>query len=253
MKKKCLVTGGLRGIGRTITQALLHRGDTVVVFDCAPTTDEAVIALQATGVHYLQVDVACAESVKAGFKNLSTLLAQRCDGSPLDVLVNNAGIARDAMAVRMSQHQWDSVLDVNLKGSFLCAQQALLSMLRKPKVSEAGTGQASYIINITSVVGIRGNPGQANYAASKAGLIGLTKTLAHEYASRNVLVNAIAPGFITTPMTDTLPPAIKDKALAHIPLNRFGLPEDVSNLVTFLTSGNADYITGQVIEVTGGM
>ena len=158
--------------------------------------------------------------------------------------MNNAGVTRDTLAIRMNESDWDAVLDVNLKGTFFCSQQALKRMIKQPK---------SYIINISSIVGIHGNAGQANYAASKAGIIALTKTLAQEYASRNVLVNAIAPGFIQTSMTDKLPESAKQMALDHIALKRFGQPDDVANLIDFLTSERADYITGQTIELTGGM
>jgi 3-oxoacyl-[acyl-carrier protein] reductase len=159
-------------------------------------------------------------------------------------LINNAGVTRDGLALRMSETDWNMPFDVNVKGAFLCSQQALKRMIKLP---------ISYIINMSSIVGLYGNPGQANYAASKAALIGLTKSLAQEYAARNVLVNAIAPGFIQTAMTDALPEAIKQKALDHIPLKRFGQPADVANLVAFLTSGQADYLTSQLFVVSGGM
>lgn len=233
--KNALVTGGLRGIGRSIVDTLVARGDNVFVFDCMPISDQAVQDLIAQDVGYIQVDVSLLESLHKGFEQLP---------QTLDILVNNAGITRDTLAIRMTEKDWDSVLDVNLKGTFFCAQHALKRMIKQQK---------SYIINISSIVGKVGNPGQANYAASKAGIIALTKTLAGEYASRNVLVNAIAPGFIQTPMTEQLSESIKQKTLEHIPLKRFGSPSDIANLVSFLSSGNADYITGQVIDVTGGM
>lgn len=234
-QKNSLVTGGLRGIGRSIVDTLVARGDHVFVFDCMPPTDDAAQELSSLGVVYIQVDVSSVDSIKNGFAELP---------SSLDILVNNAGITRDNLALRMTEQDWDKVVDVNLKGTFFCAQHALKRMIKQQK---------SYIINISSIVGRVGNPGQANYAASKAGIIALTKTLALEYASRNILVNAIAPGFIQTPMTDQLPESIKQKTLEHIPLKRFGSPSDIANLVAFLSSGNADYITGQVIDVTGGM
>jgi 3-oxoacyl-[acyl-carrier protein] reductase len=237
-----LVTGGLRGIGRTIVDTLLAQGNRVFVFDIAPETDPAVHALQSHNIGYIAVDISCSTSVKAGFEKLFTILVQ--EKKTLQILVNNAGITRDTFMLRMTETDWDAVLDVNLKGAFLCAQQALKSFVKQEK---------SYIINISSIVGLHGNIGQANYAASKAGLIGLTKTLAQEYASRNVLVNAIAPGFIQTPMTDKLSDDIKQTILSRIPLKRFGTPQDIANLVAFLSSGDADYITGQVLEVTGGM
>jgi 3-oxoacyl-[acyl-carrier protein] reductase len=194
---------------------------------------------------YIQVDVASVTSIKEGFEHLQQVLTECgevCGG--LDLLVNNAGITRDNLALRLSEEDWDRVLDINLKGAFFCSQQALKLFVKKP---------ISYLINISSIVGRTGNPGQANYAASKAGLIALTKTLALEYASRNVLVNAIAPGFIDTAMTQKLPDTLKQKILAQIPLGRFAGPSDIASIVSFLSSGQADYITGQVIEVTGGL
>lgn len=235
-RNQSLVTGGVRGIGRSIVQELQKRGDSVAVFDCLPVDCSDVGSLIASGVEYISVDISSAQAVKNAFELLSF--------KHIDILVNNAGITRDTLALRMSESDWDSVLAVNLKGAFLCAQQALKYMIKQPK---------GYIVSISSIVGLRGNAGQANYAASKGGIIALTKTLAVEYASRNVLVNAIAPGFIDTPMTQKLPEAVKNKALEFIPLKRLGRPEDVAMMVEFLTSGRADYVTGQVIEVTGGM
>ncbi len=233
-----VVTGGVQGIGRSIVEALVQRGDHVVVFDCAHEKALPAQELIAQGVDYLCVDVASTQAVLAAFEQLKKKNMQPY------ILVNNAGITRDGIALRTSEADWDSVLDVNLKGSFFCAQQALKSMIKQPK---------SYIINLSSIVGLYGNAGQAQYAASKAGLIGLTKSLAQEYGSRQVMVNAIAPGFIQTPMTDKLPDEIKQKTLEQIPLKRFGKPADIADLVMFLTSGHADYITGQVIVVSGGL
>lgn len=234
-----LITGGVQGIGRAIVESLLARGDTVFVFDYVKENDERVVALP-LGVNYIHVDVASCDSIENGFSQLFSLLGN----NNLDILVNNAGITRDTLAVRMKEPDWDSVLSVNLKGAFFCSQQALKKMIRQEK---------SYIVNMSSVVGIVGNVGQANYAASKAGLISITKTLAKEYASRNVLVNTIAPGFIQTKLTENLSERVKSQALEHIPLRRFGEPKDIASLVSFLTSGSADYITGQVINVDGGM
>jgi 3-oxoacyl-[acyl-carrier protein] reductase len=216
--KVAIITGAAKGMGKADAIKLAQAGAKVVLCDIDTAGCQLVVE-EIKKIRGEAIVVKCDISKKADIDNVVAETLKKF--GKIDVLVNNAGIYPSEPFLQMSEQNFAKVIDVNLKGSFLCAQQALLSMLRKPKVSEASTGQASYIINITSVVGIRGNPGQANYAASKAGLIGLTKTLAHEYASRNVLVNAIAPGFITTPMTDTLPPAIKDKALAHIPLNRF--------------------------------
>ena len=242
-----LVTGGVQGIGRAIVDTLrskssfMLRGGNVFVFDCLPPDDERVVSLvNREGLSYIQVDVSSVDSIRAGFEKLFDLLGDK----PLDILVNNAGIARDTLALRMSEDKWDSVMQVNLRGAFFCAQYALKRMIKQKK---------SYIINMSSVVGVVGNPGQVNYAASKAGLISITKTLAKEYASRNVIINAIAPGFIDTSLTQKLSDGVKAKALERIPLRRFGKPQDVANLISFLTSGYADYITGQVICVDGGM
>lgn len=236
--QQTVITGGLRGIGRGIVDACRARGDRVAVFDCLPTDSSDVQELCVLGVMYITVNVADAGSVLQGFAQLDQ------QNFVPTVLINNAGITRDNLVLRMSEADWDQVMAVNLKGAFLCSQQALKRMIRQPK---------SYIVNLASVVGMQGNPGQANYAASKAGLIALTQTLAKEYAARNVLVNAIAPGFIQTTMTDKLPENIKELALQHIPLKRFGQVQDIANLVTFITSGQADYITGHVFVVSGGM
>ncbi len=242
--RNVIVTGGLGGIGQSIVQTLAARGDRIFIIDYVTAADPRVVSVVSNqNISYIQADLASSQSVKTGFDQLFSLLDQQ-QSSSLDILINNAGVTADTLALRMTEEAWDRVLDINLKGAFLCCQQALKRMVKAP---------ASYIINMSSIVGIRGNAGQANYAASKAGLIALTKSLAQEYASRNVLVNAIAPGFIQTPMTDMLPELVKQKALEYIPLKRFGTPADVAHLVAFLTSGAANYITGQVIEVTGGM
>ena len=233
-----IITGGAQGIGNSIALLLKQRGDAVVVFDRIDKNDRIAQLLIAAGIIYQQVDVTSMPSITAAFAALDVQ-----DLQPY-ILINNAGVTRDGLAVRMGETDWDLPFDVNVKGAFLCAQQALKRMIKLPK---------SYIINMSSIVGLYGNPGQANYAASKAALIGLTKSLALEYAARNVLVNAIAPGFIETAMTDALPEAIKQKALEHIPLKRFGKPADVAQLVAFLTSGQADYLTSQVFVVSGGM
>lgn len=258
MKLNSLVTGGAQGIGLAIAKTLFARGDNVFVFDYISPDDERAQAIKSQGISYIQVDVSSVDSIKNGFEKLfySPLAlrdrdSDRLEGSPrrgdgpsLDILVNNAGITRDALALRLSEQDWDAVLQVNLKGSFFCAQQALKRMIKQEK---------SYIINMASVVGLHGNPGQINYAASKAGVIAMTKTLAKEYAARNVLVNAIAPGFIQTKMTEKISEKFQTQILDKIPLKRFGQPQDVANLVSFLTSGNADYLTGQVICLDGGM
>ena len=235
-----LVTGGLQGIGREIVQQLKQRGDNVFVFDIVEQDDSRVKELTNQGIQYFQVDISSTQSIKNGFSSLFSLTT----GKTLDILVNNAGITKDGLAIRMSENDWDSVLQVNLKGAFFCCQHAIKQMMRQKK---------SYIINISSIVSLTGNAGQANYAASKAGLISITKSLAVEYGSRNILVNAIAPGFIKTQMTEKLSSKIKDSILNRISLKRFGDPKDVANLVCFLTSGQADYVTGSVIDLNGGM
>lgn len=237
-----LVTGGVQGIGLSIVQRLLKRGDKVFVFDYISQDDQKVQNLIQSNITYIQVDVSSVESIKNGFQKLFQILDST--NSNLDILINNAGITRDGLAIRMSEQDWNSVLDVNLKGAFFCCQQAIKKMMRQQK---------SYIINISSIVGINGNVGQSNYAASKAGIIALTKSLAQEYGSRNILVNAIAPGFIQTEMTLKLPKNVKEAILDRISLNRFGDPKDVANLIAFLTSGQADYLTGSVIDLNGGL
>lgn len=243
-----LVTGGVQGIGRAVVNVLQRRGDTVFVFDYLDVSDERVQALSAQGVHYIQVDVSSVEQIKRGFNELFLQLGSH---QSLHLLVNNAGVTRDNLAVRMTEEQWDSVFNVNLKGAFFCAQQALIRMIKQPEISSRLT--RGYIINIASIVGKTGNPGQANYAASKAGLIALTKTLAQEYGKRGIIVNALAPGFIQTSMTDILPDAVKQAALDHTALKRLGTSKDVAQAVAYLSSGYADYMTGTVLDVTGGM
>jgi 3-oxoacyl-[acyl-carrier protein] reductase len=235
------VTGASRGIGRAIALTLSRAGFDIVVASPEVENNEAVAAEIRAGngeAMTLDFDVTSVDSVKAG---VAKALAEK---SRIDVLVNNAGITRDGLAVRMKPADWDLVLKINLQGAFLCAQQVLPSMMR------ARWGR---IINMASVVGQAGASGQANYAASKAGLIGLTKALAQEMASRNITVNAIAPGYIATDMTKVLPDEVKQKILASVPLGRIGTPDDVAAAVKFLASDDASYITGQVLAVNGGM
>ncbi len=240
-----IISGGGQGIGNAIARALAARGDIVYVFDIYAMDDIRVQNIvQNNSISYIQVDVQSSHSVDAGFIAFIEDQKKRGTSPRLDLLVNNAGITRDNLMLRMRESDWDEVLDVNLKGAFLCAKQALKLLIKQPK---------SYLLNISSIVGITGHAGQANYSASKAGLIGFTKSLAQEYSSRNVLVNAIAPGFIETAMTEKIPHDMKTVIQERIPLHRFGTVDDIAALVLFLTSGNADYITGQVLRVDGGL
>ena len=235
------VTGASRGIGREIALTLCRAGFDVVVASPEVEKNEEV-ATEIRTCHgkalALNMDVSSLASIKSAFAKAMQEMGR------IDVLVNNAGITRDALAMRMKPEDWDRVLQINLTGAFHCIQQVLVGMMRE---------RWGRIINIASVVGETGNTGQANYAASKAGLIGLTKSVAQEMGSRNITVNAIAPGFIETDMTSVLPQELKDKMLASIPLKRIGRPQDVAAAVRFLTSEDASYITGHVLDINGGM
>jgi 3-oxoacyl-[acyl-carrier protein] reductase len=239
--KVALITGASQGIGRETALVLAEAGAKVAV---AARNEEKLAALvqeiAAKGGEALAVkmDVADAEQVKAGFKMVLEKFGK------LDILVNNAAITRDGLAMRMKQEDWDAVIRTNLTGAHLCTQQALLTMMR------ARTGR---IINIASVVAQMGNAGQVNYVAAKGGLIGLTKAIAMEIASRNVTVNAVAPGFIETPMTDVLSEKVKEELKTRIPLGRMGSGRDVAAAIVFLASDEAGYITGHVLDVNGGM
>ena len=239
--KVALVTGASQGIGRDTALALAEAGAKVAV---AARNEEKLAALvgeiAAAGGMALAVkmDVADAEQVKAGFKQVVEKFGR------LDILVNNAAITRDGLAMRMKVADWETVLRTNLTGAHLCIQQALATMIR---------ARAGRIINITSVVAQSGNAGQANYVAAKAGLIGLTKAMAIEIASRNITVNAVAPGFVETPMTDVLTEKVKEELKTRIPLGRMGSPRDVAAAIVFLASDEAGYITGHVLNVNGGM
>ena len=239
--KVALVTGASQGIGRDTALALAEAGANVAV---AARTEEKLSALVAdiaaaggTGFA-VKMDVADAEQVKAGFKQVLERFGR------LDILVNNAAITRDGLAVRMKPDDWDAVVRTNLTGTHLCIQQALPTMMKARK---------GRIINISSVVAQSGNAGQANYVAAKAGIIGLTKAIAIEIASRNITVNAVAPGFIATPMTDVLPDTVKEELKTRIPLGRMGSARDVAAAIVFLASDEAAYITGHVLNVNGGM
>jgi len=235
------VTGASRGIGRSIALTLCRSGfDIVVASPEIEKNEEVAEEIRACSGEAITInlDVTSADSIKAAVAKTLT------DKTRIDVLVNNAGITRDGLAMRMKPADWDLVLKINLTGAFLCSQAVLPTMMKN---------RWGRIINIASVVGQAGSAGQANYAASKAGLIGVTKTLAQEMASRNITVNAVAPGYIDTDMTKVLPEDVRAKILASVPLGRMGKPEDIAAAVKFLASEDAGYITGQVLAVNGGM
>jgi 3-oxoacyl-[acyl-carrier protein] reductase len=233
-----LVTGGTRGIGHAIAETLYAAGASVAVLGRnAEQAREVATALGARAAGF-GCDVAQATQVDAAVAAVEHALG------PLTILVNNAGITRDNILLRLSDEDWNAVLDANLTGAFHTTRAVIKGMMKR---------RAGRIINITSVVGLTGNKGQSNYAASKAGLIGFTKSVAREYASRNVLVNCIAPGYIETDMTAALPPASRDALLGQISLGRLGRPVDVAGAVLFLASELASYMTGQVLIVDGGM
>ena len=235
------VTGSSRGIGRAIALALQQAGYDIVVASFEVEKNEEVAGeIRAAGGNAMtsNLNLTSLDSIKSSFAE-----AYRHFGR-IDVLVNNAGITKDGLAMRMKPEDWNLVLQINLSGAFLASQQVLPAMVKQ---------RSGRIINIASVVGQVGNAGQANYVSSKAGIIGLTKSLAQEVASRNITVNAVAPGFIETDMTAVLPQEVREKMLAAIPLKRMGRPEDVAAAVRFLASDDAAYITGHVINVNGGM
>jgi len=240
--KTALVTGASRGIGRAIALKLAEAGANIVVNYAGSegAASETVAQVKALGRDAIMVraNVSDSEEVNEMFKT-----ALEHFGS-LDILVNNAGITRDNLLMRMKEEEWDAVIDTNLKGVFNCLKAATRPMMKQ---------RSGKIINITSVVGVLGNPGQANYVAAKAGVIGLTKTAAKELATRGITVNAVAPGFIDTEMTAVLPEDVKAGLIGQIPLGRLGQTEDIANVVVFLASDAANYLTGQTLHVDGGM
>ena len=239
--KNTLITGGAQGIGKAIALGMAKEGANIGIADVnIENAENTALEVRASGVKSIAVklDVSSQDNVSSTFQTFVK------EFGAFDVLVNNAGITRDTILLRMKEEDWDAVLNVNLKGSFLCSKEAVKIMSKQ---------RSGKIISISSVVAFTGNPGQANYSSSKAALIGLTKTIAKEYASRGIRANAIAPGFIQTAMTDALTDEVKGEMKRAIPLGQFGTPEDVANTVIFLASNESDYITGQVIHVNGGM
>jgi 3-oxoacyl-[acyl-carrier protein] reductase len=236
-----LVTGGARGIGRAIAGKLARQGVDLAIADVSlESAETAAKELSALGVRAgaLKLDVSKSEEVAGAFAKIVS------DFGRLDIVINNAGITRDGLILRMKEEDWDAVINVNLKGVFLCSKEAVKVMVKQ---------KYGRIVNIASVVAFMGNPGQANYSASKAGIVGLTKTTAREYASRGITVNAVAPGFIATAMTDALTENVRQEMLKSIPRGTFGTVEDVAGAVLFLASPASGYITGQVVHVNGGM
>ena len=236
-----IVTGGARGIGREIGLALAKEGADIALFDVNPQTlDQTAAELRGMGrrAEGFAVDVTDGKQVDEGVAKVLDKLGR------IDILINNAGITKDGLLIRMDDAQWDRVLDINLKGTFLCTRAVAKHMLKQRR---------GRIVSIASIVGLIGNPGQANYAASKAGIIGMTKSVAKELASRGITCNAIAPGFIKTEMTDALPEQAKQRLQEAIPMGTLGEPWDVAQAALFLVSDAARYITGQVLVVDGGL
>ncbi|MEJ5307277.1 MAG: 3-oxoacyl-[acyl-carrier-protein] reductase [candidate division WOR-3 bacterium] len=239
--KNVIVTGGLRGIGKSISLSFASEGANVIVFDLIDDNlNETKSEIEKFGVsfEYYKVDVSSFSRVEETVEEVIKKFEN------IDFLINNAGITKDNLLISMTEEEWDKVISVNLKGTFNCSKSVVKYMIKKRK---------GVITNISSVIGIMGNKGQSNYAASKAGIIGFTKSLAKEVGSRNVRVNAIAPGFIETDMTKKLPEEVIREYAKLIPLGRMGKPEDVANVCLFLSSEKASYITGQVIHCDGGM
>jgi 3-oxoacyl-[acyl-carrier protein] reductase len=236
-----IITGAGRGIGKAIGETLAGHGVNIIVVDVdLDMAKQAASDLEKLGIRSigLKADVSSSSEVSGLFEHAVKEFGK------VEILVNNAGITRDGLLMRMKEEDWDAVMDINLKGTFLCSKEAVKVMAKQ---------RYGRIINIASVVAFMGNPGQANYSASKAGIVGFTKTIAKEYASRALTVNAVAPGFISTAMTDALPENVKQEMMKAIPMSRFGTAQDVANAVFFFASPESGYITGQVIHVNGGM
>ena len=240
--KTALITGGSRGIGRAIAIKLAENGSNVIINYSSnkEAAEEVVKEIESHGVKALAVkcNITNSEEIKA----MIDAIDEKFD--TVDILVNNAGITKENLFLRMKEEDWESVMDVNLKGVFLCTKAVIRKMIKQ---------KFGKIINVSSVVGVAGNPGQANYCASKAGVIGFTKSLAKELGGKSIYVNAVAPGFIETDMTSELPEKVKTSMLDSVPLKRYGKPEDVANVVLFLSSDLSNYVTGQVIHIDGGM
>lgn len=239
--KVALVTGGAQGIGRAVALMLAKNGADVAISDI-----NLEMALATVGeIEKLGRRALAVEANVARFEDGQRMARETVESlGTIDILINNAGIARDKLLLRMSEEDWDAVLDVNLKGAFNCTKAVVRAMSKQ---------RGGRIVNIASVVGLMGNAGQANYAASKAGLIGFTKTVAREFGSRGINVNAVAPGYIDTPMTQALPEKAKEELKRLIPMDRLGTPEDVAKAVFYLVTSASDYVTGQVLQVNGGL
>ena len=239
--KVAIITGSARGIGKSVARLFAEQGAQVVIADILQEEIDATVheftskGLKAVGS---QCNITSEEEVELFMKDIYQQFGS------IDILVNNAGITADNLIIRMKKNDWDKVLNVNLTGTFICTQKAARFMMKQ---------RHGKVVNVSSIIGFIGNAGQANYAATKGGIIAFTKSVAKELASRNINVNAVAPGFIQTAMTDALPEEIQQKYLENIPIKRFGTPEDVGKLVLFLSSEDADYITGQTIIIDGGM
>ncbi len=240
-EKVAVITGGARGIGLEIARTMAKAGADCVLCDVNETElKNAAAEIESLGVKVLPLVVNVCKL--SDCENMVNKVIDKF--KKIDILINNAGITRDGLLLRMKEEDWDAVINVNLKGTFNCTKAAVKVMLKQ---------RSGKIVNVASIIGVMGNAGQANYAASKAGIIGFTKSIGKEVGSRNVNVNAIAPGFIETKMTEVLAEDVKTAMLKQIPLSRFGKPEDVANLVLFLSSAESSYITGQVIKIDGGM